>query len=324
MNEEPPEVPIDEDGNPFVSLGELLSANRTVAVLATAIEKFGIYTWDRWGRFGEANIEDKALALKYLAGYREWELDVDPQTNFHLKEDPLSRTAGDATPFSDCGWHKNDLPDFDLLESEWQLATDSSSPSPVVADGDVCEVFRAMEHLTADEANFVFVAEDMLEITARGETRRVPLAALDLVDRRAGHVNGQGKILLEMAQKVPVIRSDKKAKAISRLREVLKKSLGINDDPFNPYRKGAGWKPRFKVSDKRNAADERAKREAERRTISYDSLTERRPRFAKSRETHESFDSEDDEAGEAGEAGEADEADEADEWLKKNDRDAAP
>ncbi len=324
MNEEPSELSSDEDGNPFVSLGDLLSKGRSVAVLATAIEKFKIYTWDRFGRFGEANIEDKALALRYLASYLEWELDVDPQTNFHFKDDPLSRTAGDANPFSQSGWHKDDLPDFDLLESERQLATDSSSPSPVVAGGDVCEVFRAMQHLTADEANFVFVAEDMLEITARGETRRVPLGALDLLDRRAGGINSQGKILLAMAQKVPVIRSDKKAKAISRLREVLKKSLGINDDPFNPYRKGAGWEPRFKVSDKRDAADVRAKREAERRTVSYESLGESGAHFAKSRGTHESFDSEDDEAGEAGEPDEPDEPDQVDEWLKKNDRNAAP
>ncbi len=85
--------------------------------------------------------------------------------------------------------------------------------------------------------------------------------------------------------------------------------MGINDDPFNPYRKAAGWEPLFKVSDKRNAADERAKREAVRHTVSYDGLTERGAHFAESSETHESFDSEDDAA---------------DGWLKKNGKDAAP
>lgn len=58
--------------------------------------------------------------------------------------------------------------------------------------GNRCKVFRAMEKLTADEVSMTFVGDEnesgmgnnMLEISARGVTRRVPLAELDLVDRR--------------------------------------------------------------------------------------------------------------------------------------------
>ncbi len=118
MNEEPPEVPSDEDENPFVSLGDLLSKGRSVAVLAAAIKKFGIYTTDRFGVFGKAVRKDKALAFEYLELYYKWETDRDPQTNHRLTQNPLSATAGDANPFSQSGWHKDDLPNFDRIERE--------------------------------------------------------------------------------------------------------------------------------------------------------------------------------------------------------------
>ena len=64
--------------------------------------------------------------------------------------------------------------------------------------------------------------------------------------------------------------------------------------------------PRFKIVDKRGAADERAKREAERRKASYEQLNERGDRFADSSPTDRLPD-----------------ADDADDWLKDNDPDAA-
>jgi hypothetical protein len=136
----------------------------------------------------------------------------------------------------------------------------------------------------------------MLEISARGKTKRVALAALDLVDRRRGRLNSQGIILLGMAHGDRLIRTENKAQGMSRLRRVFRTHLGINTDPFYPYRRGAGWQATFKICDERGAANERAKREAERRTVSYDDNKQR----------HQSFDSK---------------GDAADEWLKANDRD---
>lgn len=143
--------------------------------------------------------------------------------------------------------------------------------------GHPCEVFLAMEDLTADEISIAFVgdkgeglaANNMMEISARTVTRRVPLAALDLVDCRNGSLNKQAAILLAMTQGKSPGSSPKISTSVKRLREVFRKHLGIQDDPFEHYRPGVGWKPRFEVSDKRGAADERAKKEGERRSIRH-------------------------------------------------------
>ena len=179
-----------------------------------------------------------------------------------------------------------------------------------------CEIFRAMKSLTADEVSVTFVgdktesgigANSMLEISARRKTRRVALAVLDLVDRRQGSLNSQGVILLGMAQKKKLTRTEPHATKMTRLREVFHKHLGINDDPFSLYRKGVGWEPHFKIFDNRGAADERAKREAERRTESYEQLNESGEKGDDTNQSQQSFDSENDATGG---------------WLKDNDPDA--
>lgn len=181
---------------------------------------------------------------------------------------------------------------------------------------DTCAPFRAMAGFTADEVSIVFVgdravsgvgANNMLEISAGGKTCRVALAALDLIDRRRGGLNSQGVVLLGLAAAKKPVHTPSRAQVITRLRKALKKHLGIKDDPFELYRKGAGWEPRFKIQDKRGAADKRAKREAERHSVSYDQFIEKGEKAADSNQTHQSFDHENDET---------------EDWLKTNDPDA--
>jgi len=193
----------------------------------------------------------------------------------------------------------------------------TSADSPLAnAAEDPCDVFLAMADLDASELALAFVgdksdtglgANNMLEICARKETRRVALAALELVDRRGGIVNSQGVVLLGMANRMNLPHSGANAAKMKRLRDVLRAHLGISADPFEPYRKSAGWVPRFKIADKRGAADERAKREAERRTDSYEQLNERGDRFADFGQSHQSFDDENEPGAQ---------------WLKNNDPDS--
>ena len=194
-------------------------------------------------------------------------------------------------------------------------ATRSSANQPDA--GDHCSVFLAMESLTASELSISFVgdraesglgANNMLEIAARGETRRVPLAALDLVDRRQGSLNSQGVILLGMAGSMKLTHSERNAATMSRLRRVFIKRLGVQGDSFERYRKHDGWVPQFKIADKRGAADERAKREAERRTASYEQLNERGDRFSDDGRYGQPLD---------------DEGDAASTWLRDNDPEAS-
>ena len=179
-----------------------------------------------------------------------------------------------------------------------------------------CAVFLAMKNLVASELSLAFVgdksesglgANNMLEIFARGTTKRAALAALDLVDLRRGTLNSQGVILLGMAQNHKLPRNDKNAKKMTRLREVFRRNFGVVGDPFEQYRKSAGWVPHFKISDNRGLADERARQDAERLTVSFDQLTEIGVQFTDPDESHSAFEHEDDAA---------------DEWLKNNDRNA--
>lgn len=179
-----------------------------------------------------------------------------------------------------------------------------------------CGIFLSMKKLDASELTISFVgdhsesglgANNMLEISARKETRRVALAALELVDRRSGSVNSQGVVLLGMANTKNLPHSGANSAKMKRLRDVFRAHLGIKADPFEPYRKSAGWVPRFKIADKRGAADERAKREAERRTDSYEQLNERGDRFADFGQSHQSFDDENEPGAQ---------------WLKNNDPDS--
>lgn len=175
------------------------------------------------------------------------------------------------------------------------------------------DVFLAMENLAASEVSIAFVgdkaesgltANNMLEISARGETRRIPLAALDLVDRRRGTLNSQATILVGMAHKKTLTRTDEKnAQKMTRLRKVFRKHLGIQSDPFDPHQPGIGWQPRFAIVDRRGVADERAKREAERRTSSFEKITDA-AQFAENGKQDRPFEDDDDTA---------------DEWLKNND-----
>jgi len=180
--------------------------------------------------------------------------------------------------------------------------------------GNQCSVFLDMQNLSANEVHIAFVGDKfesavvgngLLEISARGETRRVAFSALELVDRRSGRLNSLGVILLGMAQKGTLTRTERKAATMARLRRVFRKHLGISADPFEPYRKPAGWVARFTISDKRGAADERAIREAERRTDSYEQLNET---GEKNRDTH-------------GRQPLGSENDATSDWLERNDTD---
>lgn len=179
-----------------------------------------------------------------------------------------------------------------LLEVEEWLETTSvqGDAAPAVKGNDV---FRLMPNLTAAELNITFVggkpepnsdigANNFLEISARGETRRIALAALDLVNKQSGGLNRMGVMLLGFAKNFDPPDSGANAQTISRLRHLFQEHLGLKSDPFDP--KAAKWKPHFKIVDKRGAADERAKREAERNTISYELMNERGERAGDIRE----------------------------------------
>ncbi len=104
----------DDEGNPWLSLADLLQIKTSVAILATSIEKSGIQTYDRFGRRIAATDECdeskviKAKALDLLAGYYAYlndsysDPDLDPNPWFQC--DSL---------LYDFGWPADESPDFE-------------------------------------------------------------------------------------------------------------------------------------------------------------------------------------------------------------------
>lgn len=143
--------------------------------------------------------------------------------------------------------------------------------------------FKEMTNLTAGELELAFVgdkgesglgANNMLEVSARGKTRRIALAALDLVDKRNGSPNGECGVLLGLTEGLKIIKTGANTQKLKRLRHVFLHHFGIFKDPFEPYMATTGWVPLFKIEDRRGLADVRAKKEAEERMVSLDQLHE--------------------------------------------------
>jgi hypothetical protein len=157
------------------------------------------------------------------------------------------------------------------IKTNDQTVQQESDPCPK------CAPFRDMDKLNPSEISIAFVAGDsggaILEISARKAVRRVSLGEFGLWDGRTGAMNSQAGVLLGMARGLLLQNATPdQQKYVSRIRKEFRKHLGIQTDPFQRYVKAIGYAPLFKIVDTRNAADERAKRDAERNPLSLDDL----------------------------------------------------
>jgi hypothetical protein len=87
-----------------------------------------------------------------------------------------------------------------------------------------------------------------------------------LLNKKTQQPNHQALILIGLStgMKFPpsgTIKNSQKT-AISRLRDSLRKLTGIESEPFTEFNKTDGWKPRFKLTDHRSDADNRAEKAA--------------------------------------------------------------
>ncbi|MCK0506327.1 hypothetical protein [Aromatoleum anaerobium] len=97
----------------YVTLRDLLEGcNVTIATLATAIEQAGIYTWDRFGRFKQADEPAKVRVLDLLAAQYRWSTGVDGRDT----GSPLTESAYSPDDvFSAFCWPTNQAPDFGAI-----------------------------------------------------------------------------------------------------------------------------------------------------------------------------------------------------------------
>ena len=115
------EYPDADDGNPFLNLGSLLSCGLdgqrhvSVATLATAIETFGIYTWDQFGRFRlfKVGTPEADRALRLISFVYEFESSSSQGETQH----PLDACSGEDDPYWQFGWASEVAPNFDAIRS---------------------------------------------------------------------------------------------------------------------------------------------------------------------------------------------------------------
>jgi len=126
---------------------------------------------------------------------------------------------------------------------------------------DKFDVFCTMDGLHPTEVTITLYPNNLIEFAARGNAIRVNQGSAGFIDNRNGNFNTSWVILLCLADgrllndaELSKVASNPK-KAISNLRSHLKGLLGFTQNPFFSYNKTYGWKPCFKLIDKRGAAD---------------------------------------------------------------------
>lgn len=113
----------NDEGNPWLSLADVLRTKTTVATLATAIEQFGIQTYDRFGRRIAATEDSpdvtvsKARALDFLAAYYAEKLAADEAAPYHPESNP-DRWLEYDSPLTVFGWPTDEAPDFGKIDTE--------------------------------------------------------------------------------------------------------------------------------------------------------------------------------------------------------------
>jgi hypothetical protein len=106
------------------------------------------------------------------------------------------------------------------------------------------------------------------------EVQRSRFRKINLMRNDKELPNKHGGILIGLSEgeKYLIKDTNKTAEkaAISKLRSVLFEWTGLSDDPFMPYNKFDGWKPRFTLIDDRKNADERAEKKAKKGYVPFD------------------------------------------------------
>ncbi|MDP1647851.1 MAG: hypothetical protein Q8M01_06590 [Rubrivivax sp.] len=203
-----------------------------------------------------------------------------------------------------------DLPDLGSDANPPEAATEAApTPEPRTWQTE----FLSLANLAPEEIRIALVGDtaeaglagnNMLEVSARDVTKRIPLASLGLTDRRSGSLNSQGAILVGMAGGMKLAASNENSAKITRLRKVFRSCFGVQDPVF-PYNDTDGWAPRFQIVDRRGASADRARLDAESKTVSLDQLLD-----GGARGVAGSLIAEDDSEAKG---------DAADQWLREND-----
>lgn len=157
MTDERPEW----DERTFLQLGDLAGlATISTATLATAIERYGIQGWDRYGRFTtfKAGDSEAVMGLKFLAKQYEWNSNMD-----NCQEHTLSPAEAWDGPGYGVGWFANEAPDFDAIAAE----SKGSPPKP------------PKQHSKREETSNLNIIAAMLDFLLRKASYKSEAALID-------------------------------------------------------------------------------------------------------------------------------------------------
>ena len=160
--------------------------------------------------------------------------------------------------------------DKDLLANRDEV-NPSSAETQAQSAADPFVEYQKMENLSWDEVSISLVAGDLIQVSARGRTRHVSYERMGLVDKRIdkGILSRQGHTLLGIAQKKKS-NDGQYQKHLSRLRGQLRSLFGIDKNPFRPSDFSNLHFPVFELNDFRDKSDQRAKKRAILKTVSYE------------------------------------------------------
>ena len=182
-----------------------------------------------------------------------------------------------------------------LISRTHAVSSEDSSPSSLLHH------FDNPADLKWEEVVIRVFSNEAVEVLLRAQRKRFTFAELGFKDGRKGDVPNRLWTLLHVMaehQSIPANSSagDFVKKAVSDLRGRLKDLFEIDDDPFAPYRSGAGWVPKLTITDarqgegltaeeRRNSRDDNARDTA----VSYEDII-REPYPYESDSPHSGYD----------------------------------
>ncbi len=149
---------------------------------------------------------------------------------------------------------------------EWEL----SDPGPFDQDSSDTPTLQPTPVISWVGVTLSFMANNKIKFVSRdGSSKIHDLEGAGLINKRTKGLNTAGAALLTLSSRKCIPKKSRpdgpgiSKKILCELRTTLKEMINIEADPFYPYNEADGWKPHFRVFDRRYASDERAEEKAQ-------------------------------------------------------------
>lgn len=161
-----------DDSNPFLYVNLILEARGfDYGTMATAIERHGVFTWDRFGRFGPADEQAKIRTLDSLEVAYRVHLETGRHPDFEQFDD--KDLSWKLSWLRMAGWPTDQCPDFDAIRAGLDLR---EAPRPRGAETRSKDTLLVIIAALVDEAG--------IDLAGRGAAKQIA----DLTELLGAHV----------------------------------------------------------------------------------------------------------------------------------------